>query len=38
MLAANWFKQPVKADNIKVGSVYKLAHEGNIIEISQVPS
>ena len=36
MLAANWFKQPVKADSIKVGSVYKLAHEGNIVEIAKV--
>jgi hypothetical protein len=36
MLAANWFKQPVKADSVKVGSIYKLAHEGNIIEIAKV--
>src|SRR3546814_12510884 len=36
MLAAHWFKQPVKADSIKVGGVYKLAHEGNIVEIAKV--
>ena len=36
MLAAHWFKQPVKADNVKVGSVYKLAHEGNIVEVAKV--
>ncbi|MGD1877957.1 MAG: hypothetical protein ACFB13_10685 [Kiloniellaceae bacterium] len=36
MLAAHWFKQPLKADAIKVGSVYKLAHEGNIVEIAKV--
>ena len=36
MLAGNWFKQPVKADSVKVGSIYKLAHEGNIIEVAKV--
>lgn len=36
MLADHWFKQPPKTDGIKVGSVYKLAHEGNIIEIAKV--
>ncbi|GAB4367660.1 MAG: hypothetical protein Kow00114_26470 [Kiloniellaceae bacterium] len=36
MLAAHWFKQPLKADAIKVGSVYRLAHEGNIVEIAKV--
>jgi len=36
MLAAHWFKQPLKADAIKVVSVYKLAHQGNIVEIAKV--
>lgn len=36
MLADHWFKQPLKADSIKVGAVYKLAHEGNIVEIAKV--
>lgn len=36
MLAAHWFKQPLKADHIKIGSTYKLAHEGNIVEIAKV--
>jgi hypothetical protein len=36
MLADHWFKPPLKAEAIKVGSVYKLAHEGNIVEIAKV--
>jgi hypothetical protein len=36
MLAAHWFKQQVRADSIKVGSVYKLAHQGNIVEVAKV--
>ncbi|MGF1629385.1 MAG: hypothetical protein ACFCUT_07940 [Kiloniellaceae bacterium] len=36
MLAAHWFKQPVKAETIKVGSVYKTAHDGNIVEVARV--
>jgi len=36
MLAEHWFKSPLKADNIKVGAVYKLAHEGNIVEVAKV--
>lgn len=36
MLADHWFKQPLKTDAVKVGSVYKLAHEGNIVEIAKV--
>lgn len=36
MLAAHWFKQPLKADAVKVGSVYRLAHQGNIVEIAKV--
>jgi hypothetical protein len=36
MLAEHWFKQATKSDNVKVGAVYKLAHEGNIVEIAKV--
>ena len=36
MLAEHWFKSSLKADSIKVGSVYKLAHEGNIVEVAKV--
>ncbi len=36
MLAAHWFKQPARTDEIKVGSVYKRAHEGNIVETARV--
>lgn len=36
MLAEHWFKQSSKADSVKVGSVYRLAHEGNIVEIAKV--
>lgn len=36
MLASHWFKQPVKADSIKIGSVYKTANQGNIVEIARV--
>jgi hypothetical protein len=36
MLAEHWFRQPLKADSVKVGSVYKLAHQGNIVEIAKV--
>ncbi|HEY9550502.1 MAG TPA: hypothetical protein VIR45_13470 [Kiloniellaceae bacterium] len=36
MLASHWFKQPVKADSIKIGSVYKTANDGNIVEIAKV--
>ena len=36
MLAEHWFKSAPKADSIKVGAVYKLAHEGNIVEIAKV--
>lgn len=36
MLAAHWFKQPLKADAVKVGSVYRHAHQGNIVEIAKV--
>lgn len=36
MLAGHWFKQPRKADAVKVGAVYRLAHEGNIVEIAKV--
>jgi len=36
MLAEHWFRQPMKTDSIKVGSTYKLAHEGNIVEVAKV--
>ena len=36
MLAAHWFKQPARTDEIKVGSIYKRAHEGNIVETAKV--
>jgi len=36
MLAEHWFKQTRKLDSVKVGSVYKLAHEGNIVEVAKV--
>ncbi|MGF1593599.1 MAG: hypothetical protein ACFCUW_09985 [Kiloniellaceae bacterium] len=36
MLAGHWFKPSLKADSVKVGSVYKLAHQGNIVEIAKV--
>jgi len=36
MLAEHWFKQTMKPDSVKVGSVYKLAHEGNIVEVAKV--
>lgn len=36
MLVAHWFKQPLKSASIKIGSVYKLAHQGNIVEVAKV--
>ena len=36
MLATNWFRQSAPADQIKVGSVYQRAHDGNIVETAKV--
>ena len=36
MLAAHWFKQSLKPEAVKVGSVYELAHEGRIVEVAKV--